>query len=112
MAIDLAEKSNGPTPELLASSPPDNSKWCACAQGHGHGDCPRRERSHQVRSLPPVLGSNVTVAVREQDGVSSRPAQPGLTEGEQATGPGSTGRKDSQPVWGIMGGCFPPGRPH
>ncbi|XP_076401692.1 FERM, ARHGEF and pleckstrin domain-containing protein 1 isoform X2 [Peromyscus maniculatus bairdii] len=24
MAIDLAEKSNGPTPELLASSPPDN----------------------------------------------------------------------------------------
>lgn len=30
MAIDLAEKSNGPTPELLASSPPDNSKWCGC----------------------------------------------------------------------------------
>lgn len=27
MAIDLAEKSNGPAPELLASSPPDNSKW-------------------------------------------------------------------------------------
>lgn len=27
MAIDLAEKSSGPTPEFLASSPPDNSKW-------------------------------------------------------------------------------------
>uniref|UniRef100_A0A8C0LI65 FERM, ARHGEF and pleckstrin domain-containing protein 1 n=1 Tax=Canis lupus dingo TaxID=286419 RepID=A0A8C0LI65_CANLU len=26
MAIDLAEKSSGPTPEFLASSPPDNSK--------------------------------------------------------------------------------------
>lgn len=26
MAIDLAEKSSGPAPELLASSPPDNSK--------------------------------------------------------------------------------------
>lgn len=33
MAIALAEKSNGPTPELLASSPPDNSKWW--------GMCPR-----------------------------------------------------------------------
>lgn len=27
MAIDLAEKSSGPTPEFLASSPPDNSEW-------------------------------------------------------------------------------------
>lgn len=27
MAIDLAEKSNGPAPELLASSPPGNSKY-------------------------------------------------------------------------------------
>lgn len=42
MAIDLAEKSNGPTPELLASSPPDNSKWWGCAQGHK--DCPHGER--------------------------------------------------------------------
>lgn len=30
MAIDLAEKSSGPTSELLASSPPDNSTWCGC----------------------------------------------------------------------------------
>lgn len=29
MAIDLAEKSSGPMPEFLASSPPDNSKWRA-----------------------------------------------------------------------------------
>lgn len=27
MAIDLAEKSSGPAPEFLASSPPDTSKW-------------------------------------------------------------------------------------
>lgn len=27
MAVDLAEKSSGPTPEFLASSPPDNSEW-------------------------------------------------------------------------------------
>ena len=26
MAIDLAEKSSGPTPEFLASSPPDHSE--------------------------------------------------------------------------------------
>lgn len=105
MAIDLAEKSNGPTPELLASSPPDNSKWCGC--GHGHGDCPRglSTEGEVTPSQKPLAGRpaicagiNVTVDVREQDGVSSRPAQPGLTEGEQATGPGSTGRKDSQPV--------------
>ena len=32
MAIDLAEKSSGPAPEFLASSPPDNSK---CPQGPG-----------------------------------------------------------------------------
>lgn len=34
MAIDLAEKSSGPTPEFLASSPPDNSK---CGEAH----CPQ-----------------------------------------------------------------------
>lgn len=28
MAIDLAEKSSGPAPEFLASSPPDSSKRC------------------------------------------------------------------------------------
>lgn len=35
MAIDLAEKSSGPSPELLASSPPDNSEWRArgCVYG-------------------------------------------------------------------------------
>ena len=33
MAIDLAEKSSGPAPEFLASSPPDNSKCGA----HGPG---------------------------------------------------------------------------
>lgn len=27
MAIDLAEKSSGPSAEVLASSPPDNSEW-------------------------------------------------------------------------------------
>lgn len=42
MAIALAEKSNGPTPELLASSPPDNSKWWGRAQDHK--DCPHGER--------------------------------------------------------------------
>lgn len=35
MAIDLAEKSSGPTPEFLASSPPDNSK-CGGKLSQGH----------------------------------------------------------------------------
>lgn len=33
MAIDLAEKSSGPTPEFLASSPPDNSKLGGSSPG-------------------------------------------------------------------------------
>lgn len=37
MAIDLAEKSSGPAPEFLASSPPDNSKCGA------HRPGPRRD---------------------------------------------------------------------
>lgn len=33
MAIDLAEKSSGPAPEFLASSPPDNSKCPRAPEG-------------------------------------------------------------------------------
>lgn len=43
MAIDLAEKSSGPAPEFLASSPPDSSKHCTenCLTDapHSHSLC-------------------------------------------------------------------------
>lgn len=46
MAIDLAEKSSGPTPEFLASSPPDNSKCGALQGGHGPVGAPPAYRAH------------------------------------------------------------------